>query len=96
MGFFTLSKHCLVNKYPEKYKIEPKLNEAKEFSLSLDFENNFLSQEDKNIISIEFDAMIKSNYKESLYRYVPIPEYVFLYLCKFGTEAVKHCFNNKS
>ncbi len=87
-SIFTLGKHSIININPQKFSIV-NVNNDEDFSSDIPFElTNGLSQDELNKINNEFTQKAFESYKKPAWMYLDYRELLFLYICKYGKDAV--------
>ncbi len=87
---FTLGKHSLLTKYPEKFSITRIYADVEEFSSKLHFDTSIGMNENKvNEISKKCLLECAKAYNNPIWMYLVYREILFLYICKYGADKVE-------
>lgn len=87
---FRLSRHSKVRGNPEQYGITSINHEDNEFNLSLQFNENEITQEKINELNQIQSEADKTIFKSSLWKCCQSIHYLFLYISHYGADWVKN------
>jgi hypothetical protein len=89
-SIFSLGKHALMKLDPEKFGITNLSLEEEPFSsnCSYNIESSLSKEEQDQVIQMFLQKSI-TNYPSTAWMYITYRETLFLYICKYGADAVK-------
>ena len=93
---FVLGKHALINKDPAKFGITSIDRESQEFYSNCIYEGSSgLSKDELNKVIESFIQKTIQSINNPAWIQISYREYLFLYICKYGADAVKQMKLNK-